>query len=216
MTRIYTSAAASERLNMAREFVSSFPSAEDRLLMGASREAIDRFAQTLAASLKATFGWHRFTLTQLAAHLATADFACRGIAHSTALGAEAVAARSVFETLEQKSLDYFKPVAQLPRFACALASTLAELRLQTVRPPSVAGLPVSGKDLAALLRTFEDQLAKAGVADRAALFQAAAEILEGASEAEFRGWPLLLLDVPIASVSERRLIHALVERPLTS
>src|SRR5579859_6028964 len=148
MLRIYTSAAAKDRLTMAREFVRAWPPAREQLLIGASREAIAAFAQSLAASLKATFGWHRFTSTHLAAHLATADFASRGVAPCTALGAEAVAARSVFEALDQKGLDYFGPVAQMPGFARALASTLSELRLQGVNPATLAHLAVSGKDLA--------------------------------------------------------------------
>ncbi|HEV2379131.1 MAG TPA: PD-(D/E)XK nuclease family protein [Terriglobia bacterium] len=212
MIRIYSSAAASDRLTMAREFVRSFPPSREQLWIGASREAINRLAQSLSASLKATFGWHRFTLMQLAAHLATADFARRGIAHGTALGAEAVATRAVFEALDQNGLDYFGPVARLPGFARALASTLAELRLQEVDPPALASLGLPGQDLARLMRLFEEQFDEAAAADRTALLQTAAAVLDGAAGGQFRGWPLLFLDVPISSVSEQRLIRALLER----
>jgi ATP-dependent helicase/nuclease subunit B len=212
MIRIYISAAASGRVTTAREFVLSFPPAHEQLLVGSSRESINRFAQTLSASLKATFGWHRFTLTQLAARLATAEFARRGISHSTALGAEAVAGRSVFETLDRQALEYFGPVARLPGFAGALASTLAELRLQPVERESLTGLGVSGKDLAELLRVFEEQLEGAGVADRAALLRTASEVMKDAEGERSREWPLLLLDVCITSASEQAFVRMLVER----
>src|SRR5579863_3652512 len=164
MFQAYTSAAACDRLSVARRFVQSFGPSRELLLVGASREAIDRFAQSLSGTFRATFGWHRFTLTQLAAHLATPDFALRGIAHSTALGAEAVAGRSVFEALDETALDYFGPVAQLPGFARALSSTLSELRLQRMDSSALTGLALSGKDLARLLRIYEQQLDEAAVA----------------------------------------------------
>ena len=212
MIRIYTSAAASDRLTIAREFACSFAPSREQLLIGASREAIDCFAQSMLAAFKATFGWHRFTLTQLAARLTTEDLAGRGIAHSTALGTEAVAARAVFEALDHNALDYFGPVALLPGFARALASTLAELRMQEADPPALARLSASGKDLAHLLQLFGEQLDEAAVADRTSLLQTGAAVLDGAGTDKFRGWPVLLLDVPISSPTEARFVETIAER----
>ncbi|HEY6291603.1 MAG TPA: PD-(D/E)XK nuclease family protein [Terriglobia bacterium] len=212
MIRILISAAGTERMAAARNFVASFPPAAERLLVGASREAVDHFARTTSLSSRATFGLHRFTLTQLAAHLATADFARRGLSHSTGLGAEAVAARSVFEALEQKALDYFAPVAHLPGFAPALASTLAELRLAGAKPDSVSGLAASGRDLAGLLQIFEKQLEKAAIGDRTALFRAAISALGEPGETRFAGWPMLFLDMALPSAAELDFLRTLVDR----
>ena len=212
MIRILISADTTERLAGAARFVGSFPPATERLLVAASREAVDHFARTVSLPLKATFGLHRFTLTQLAAHLSTADFARRGMAHGTELAAEAVAARSVFESLERDRLDYFKPVASLPGFARSLASTIAELRLAGTRAMSLADLDGSGRDLSELLSIFEEQLEKASVADRAELFRTATATVRTEAGKLFTGWPMLFLDVPIHTAVEREFVQALLER----
>jgi len=212
MIRIRISPIGIERMAAARDFVTSFPPAAERLLIGAGRDVVDHFARTISVSLGATFGLHRFTLTQLAAHLATAELARRGLSHSTTLGAEAVVARSAFEALERQALDYFSPVARLPGFAPALASTLAELRLAGSDPDSLSGLAASGRDLAWLLRIFEEQLEKAAVADRAGLFRAATRALDEPGEARYVGWPMLFLDASAASAAELDFLRALTAR----
>ena len=212
MIRVLVSADGGGRLTAAAAFTGSFSPPKEQLVVGASREAVDHFAHCVALPLKATFGVHRFTLTQLAAHLATADFARRGMAHGTPLAAEAVAVRSVFETLAQDRLEYFKPVARLPGFARSLASTIAELRLAGAEAGSVAGLDGSGRDLGELLRIFEEQLEKGSVADRAELFGTAAAVLRIGDRERFAGWPMLFLDVPIHTAAERSFLQALVER----
>jgi ATP-dependent helicase/nuclease subunit B len=215
MVRIFESPAARDRLAAAADFFNRFSPATERLLVGASREAVDRFAHGLASPRKATFGLQRFTLTQLAAQLATADFARRGVAHSTALAAEAVAARSAFEALEGGELGYFQPVARMPGFAPALASTMAELRLAGVGPGAFHDLdpaeqPAAGHDLARLLQIFEDQANRASVADRAILFRTAALAVAGRARPQFQHTPILFLDVPLPSPAERDFLRALV------
>jgi ATP-dependent helicase/nuclease subunit B len=215
MIRIFTSPGAEDRLTAAAEFMGGFAPASERLLIGASREAVDRFAHSLATRLKATFGLHRFTLTQLAAHLATPEFATRGIAHSTPLASEAVAARSVFEAIEGGELDYFKPVARLPGFARGLGSTLAELRLAEVTSSALAGLSAdassaAAQDLARLLQIFESQADRASVADRSVLFRAATRALRDHGFSQFRNWPMLFLDVPLLATAEQEFVRTLV------
>ena len=133
VVRIFVSASNAERLTAGREFIHSFPPAAGRLLVGASREAVDHLVREVSASEQATFGLHRFSLTQLAARLATTEFARRGLVHSTVLGAEAVAARASFEVLERAGLGYFLPVARCPGFARALASTVRGLSATSAR-----------------------------------------------------------------------------------
>lgn len=215
MVRIFVSPAAEDRLAAAVSFLSVSPSASERLIVGASREAVDRFAHRVVAPLKATFGLHRFTLTQLAANLATPDFARRRVAHSTPLAAEAVAARSVFEAIDGGGLDYFMPVARMPGFARALGSTLGELRLAGISADDFNALsPGDGTrgapDLARLLQIFEDQADRASVADRAALFHVATSALRGEAQSRFQHWPVVFLDVPLGSPAECDFLSALV------
>ncbi len=209
MTRVFVSPSSAERLTVAREFVSSFPPDAERLLIGASREAVDHFVRDVSLSQRATFGLHRFSLTQLAARLATPEFARLGLAHSTLLGAQAVAARATFEALERGHLSYFQPVARRPGFNRALATTANELRLAGVRPAALAKLEGSGPDLAELLQVFEDQLEAAAIADRATLFRTAERAVAEGGES----WPvlpILMLDVAIGSPAERDFVKALV------
>src|SRR6185503_7656490 len=113
---------------------------------------------------------------RLAAHVAAAELARAGVAPSTPLGAEALAARVVFEAIEAGALSYFEPVARFPGFARAIAATLGELRLARVAPGAfrerghVAG---SGADVAELLARFETALDAGALADRRAILDLA-------------------------------------------
>jgi hypothetical protein len=128
----------------------------------------------------------------------------------TTAGAEAMAARAVFDATAAGELEYFAPVASMPGFPKALARTLHELRLAGISPDRfVAG--AGARDLARLLDRVEEQLARAAVDDRAALFRVAAD----ACRANLVRWarlPPLLLDVPLDSRAEGELVAALVER----
>ena len=210
MIRVFVSPFGAERLAVARRFVCSFPPAAERLLIGSSREAVDHLVREVSVSEQATFGVHRFSLTQLAARLATSQFARSGLAYSTSLGAEAVAARATFEVLERDGLRYFEPVARLPGFARALASTVSELRLAGVEPTSIAELEEAGSDLATLLQAVENQLKTASIADRAVLFRAAARAVMQVEGELYRSLRVLMLDVPISSPAERDFVRALV------
>ncbi|HEY6270447.1 MAG TPA: hypothetical protein VIX19_00460 [Terriglobales bacterium] len=155
MVQVFMSASSLERLAAARAFLGQLSPAAEALLIGASRDAVDHLVWSGPA--QATFGLQRLSLLQLAARLATAEFARHGLAHSTSLGAEAVAARAAFEALERGALPYFRPVAGCPGFPRALATTLAELRLAGIEADALACLSSTGPDLAELLRQFEKQ-----------------------------------------------------------
>src|SRR5207253_10203297 len=100
----------------------------DLLLLGASRDAADDFARSLACSAHATFGLHRFSFTQLAARLAIRRLAVAGVTPSSAVGAEALAARVAYEAAMRNELPYFAPVTKFPGFAHATAATIGDLR----------------------------------------------------------------------------------------
>ena len=111
----------------------SSPSSEV-VIVGASRGAADDFARSIARPAGATFGLMRFSLTELAARAAAVRLAGASRAPLTQAGAEATAARVVFDALGAEELEYFVPVASMPGFPKALARTLHELRLAAIAP----------------------------------------------------------------------------------
>ena len=212
MVEVLESPSGWERLSAAREFVRSFPAGSELLLVGASRESVDDFARELSLATSATFGLHRFSLTQFAAHVAAAGLARRQLAPATVLGVEAIAARSCFETSRQGTLKYFLPVATRPGFSRAVAATVAELRLAGIRPTAMAELGDAGSDLSELMQDFEKQLAHGHVADRSQLFQIALESVENGAETSLVGKAILLLDVALHTESERCFASGLISK----
>src|SRR5262245_3867118 len=97
--RVVESSAAAERLEAARRFLAALPAGGQALVVGATRDAADDLVRELTVELGASFGIHRASLPQLAARIAALDLARLGAAHTTMLGAEALAARVVFEAL---------------------------------------------------------------------------------------------------------------------
>src|SRR6202007_2502646 len=99
MSHVFCSPSAVERITAAEKFVSSFRSSTELLIIGSSREAADDFVRNIASSSEATFGLHRFSLTQLSSRLATPRLAAQGIVPNSLVGAEALAARSAYDAL---------------------------------------------------------------------------------------------------------------------
>jgi ATP-dependent helicase/nuclease subunit B len=225
MLRVITSTSAAARLDAARELLGRRPPASELVVVGASRGAADDFARTIARGAGATFGIARFSLTELAARAAAARLSGVRRARGTQAGAEAIAARAVFDALAAGDLEYFTPVATLPGFPKALARTLHELRLARIGPSSLVPAPSShpdrrngqgrrtrdegSADIGRLLARVEEQLETASVDDRAALFGLAAEACRS-GHVRWAALPIVLLDIPIDSRAERDFVAALV------
>ena len=207
--RIFQSPAARHRLAAAAQFVASFTPSSELLLVGASREAVDDFARELAGRQRATFGIHRFSLTELASRLAAMELARLGVAPATRLGAEAVAARGAFETLQRGSLRRLEALIACRGFARTLTDTVSDLRLGGITPAALAHLGRPGQDLRELAGSFDEQLTHARLADRAALLRAATLATGNASASFLAGWPVLLLDVTIDTLAEQEFVAAL-------
>ena len=207
--QIFQSPAAQHRLAAAAQFVASFPPSTELLLVGASREAVDDFARELSGRQRATFGIHRFSLTELASRLAAMELARLGVVPATRLGAEAVAARGAFETLQRGSLRRLEALIACRGFARALTDTVSDLRLGGIAPAALAQLGRPGQDLGELAGSFDEQLTHARLADRAALLRAATLATGNASASFLAGWPVLLLDVTIDTLAEQEFVAAL-------
>src|SRR5262245_61051171 len=185
MLRVITATSAMARLKAAADFLAHRPPSSEVVIVGASRGAADDFARSIARGEGATFGLMRFSLTELAARAAAVRLAGASRAPLTPAGIEATAARVVFDALGAEEIEYFVPVASMPGFPRALARTLHELRLAAIAPDRMmdchAG-PVlpraasqAGRDIGRLLARIEQQMDRAAVSDRAALFHLGAE-----------------------------------------
>src|SRR5688572_4304284 len=205
--RVRVSSSAGERLAAARELLLACEPGARALVVGASRGAADDLARQVALARGATFGIQRLSLTQLAARSAMLALAADGLATSTWLGTEAVAARTVFDAARAGSLSYLAPVAETPGFARAVARTLHDLRVAGVRHERLETLALAGPDLADLLARFEAVFDEASSVDRARLFRTAAQALRAAPAAE----TIVLLDLALEQPIDRELVDALVE-----
>jgi hypothetical protein len=121
---IVVSDSAAARLEAARHFVLAVPPASEVLIVSASRGAADDFARQVARTRGATFGLYRFSLTQLAARLASPRLARERLSATTALGVQAVSARALFDADRDQTLSHFAPVARTPGFPRAPARSL--------------------------------------------------------------------------------------------
>src|SRR5438128_2507261 len=158
---LVTSAAASPRLELAREWLRERGPAGRALVVGATQEAAADAVRTAAAG--AAFGWQRFTLGRLAAAVAAEAMSARGLSPLSPLGVEAVCARVVHQL--RGRLGKLDAVAAQPGLPRALSRTIQELRLAGARP---AG------DLGRVLDAYEAELRQAGLADRSGARRSAA------------------------------------------
>src|SRR5262249_20548494 len=212
MVRVVESASTELRVAVARAFVKASLVNGDLLLVAASRSAADDLARSVAIEHGATLGLHRFSLVQLAARLAAPILAADRRSPATDLGTDAVAARATFESVRDRALTYFGPVAGTPGFPRALARTLQELRLAHVTSPALAALPLGGAHLSVLLDRFENDFDSASATDRATLFAAAtAAASTGSRLNSVLGIPLVLLDVPFDSMAESEFLRTLMD-----
>ncbi len=204
MIRVFSAASAEHRLAAAHRFVLQLPPASPLTIVGASRGAADDFARGVSHAEGAAFGWARFSLTEIAARAARQSGSARRMP-GTQAGAEAMAARAVFDAVQADELTYFGPVASMPGFPKALARTLHELRLAGMDPERLDG------DLGRLLARVEAQQDHAAIDDRAALFRGAAQACERGG-LQWSNSPIVLLDVPLDSRAERSFVAALLTR----
>jgi hypothetical protein len=206
--RLVQSASYAVLLDRAAEFLASLKGHAEVLVLAQSRGAADDFARASCGA--GLVGVHRMTLTGLAVDLAEGPLARAGLTPVGALGAEAMVAR-VIHKLKAESIPYFQPVADTPGLARAVARTIAELRLEGVRPEQVAATGLPGRDLARMAALYEEELANRAAADFPLLLLYA---IAAAREGKHRllGIPVVLLDVDLDAALRSQLAEALLER----
>jgi len=179
------------------------------LLVASTRSAADDFVRTSLTAGRA--GIHRMTLSHLAAQLSARAMGERGLSPVGSLGAEALAARVAYTLRTAGKLSYFAPVAAMPGFSRALASTLSELRFQQVDPALLRESGAPGADLALALAAYQEELCANSLADAATLVELATAAVQQGSSPPL-GLPLLLLDTPVRNVLHTKFLIALANQ----
>jgi len=208
-SRIFVFSRVTEGLLAARDWLLEKIAGHEVLVLAATSSGADEFARLAPAP--GTIGVHSLTLVQLAATLARPVLADRLLSPLSDLGTGAIAARVAYELSSANRLSYFGPVAAMPGFAAALASTVSDLRLAGLRPESISGNGPQVRDLRLLLLEFERELAQWSFADLAQVLAFATETALLRTHL-LLGLPLILLDVPLRSVRHTEFARALARR----
>ena len=212
MKTFEVSSDAERRLQLAQEWIQSYPADTETLVVAHSREAANDLHLRVVQARGAAFGIKRVTLNFIASRLSQRVLVESGTAPATNLTFTAVVARAIHSLQSKGKLTYFAPVATKPGFPIAVARTLAELRMNEVDPESLSILTRGGKDLALIADRVDQELQAGKLSDRAVLFQSAITSIDSPENSTFVGLPLLLLDVAIHSLLEEKFVHALSER----
>jgi ATP-dependent helicase/nuclease subunit B len=208
--RVLVSSMSHRRIARARAWLEAREPAEEVLIVGANLDAANEVARGVAQMKGAAFGWHRLSLTQLAAALAAPTLAARSTVPVSRLGTQAMAARVVHALAASGALGRYASVAQGPGFARAIASVVMELRLAKVDRDQLRSVSL---ELATLLETYESNLAEAALTDWAGVLISAVEAVMSRDFAHrLVGWPTLLLDVPLTSEAELAFVRSLGSR----
>jgi ATP-dependent helicase/nuclease subunit B len=169
--------------------------AEEVLIVGANLDSANELARRRAKEKGAASGWHRLTLSQLAAAIAAPALATRGLVPLSRLGTEAIVARLVHR-LKAEGLSRYQAVAAIPGFPHAVAGVIAELRLAKSPPDAISSV---ASDLGLLIGAYEAELAEASLTDWPGVLALATEAASGngANRHRLIGLPMLLLDLPV-------------------
>jgi RecB family exonuclease len=206
---LISAGAGAERQRAALEWLGRHARDAELLVVAPTLDAGRQLLCTAVQRGGSSFGWHGESLVSLAGKLAALPLARKGLSPLGAFGAEALAARSVFELRTEGQLGRFTDVADRPGLPRALARTFAELAMAGVQAD--ADVSRLDQDLARLLARYRALLEQGALADRARVFAEAARAALESGQAPV-GLPLLLWDVRVATPAERALVEALVRR----
>ena len=169
--RIQVSPDAVVRLARAEEWLKSYPSHSELLIISHSNEAATDAVLRVVESSGACFGVKRFDFNRLASRLAQHALAASNTAPASNLTFTAVVARAIHSLQSEGELSYFERVATRPGFPIAVAKTLEELRMNEVAADSIALLDRGGKISLRLQTSSSRSYHESKLSDRAALFQ---------------------------------------------
>jgi hypothetical protein len=163
----------------------------------------------LAQEKRASFGYHRLTLGQLAsARTRPALTAQRTIPLGRWVFWQSPTA---VQTLSAAgALGRYANLMSGPGFARAIANVITELRLERIEPDALAQV---APDLRPLLRAYERELGERGFTDWPAVLRlAASAATDPGYKHQLLGPLTFLLDVPLATACDIALVRALCSR----
>src|SRR5204863_443772 len=117
-----SSSAGQHRLARALQWLKNHTPAEQVLIIGATLDAANELARTVARTKGASFGYHRMTLGQLAAALARPALAARRTVPLGSAAIEAVTNRAVHKMANGGTLGRYATLANGPGFARAIGN----------------------------------------------------------------------------------------------
>lgn len=207
--RLIVSPTAAVRFDAARKWLGRQPAAAGVTVIGETlsgpHEVILRGARTAGGAM----GWRRTTLPLLARDVALSRLASDGRAIGDGVARDAVVARAL-AGLDRRKLGRLAAVSDTPGFVRAVGGAVDALRMAGVAPSGVA--PVDA-DLAAFQEAVEAEWKEAGLADRAAVFEAARSALRDPDDPQrVMDDRVLILDARIWTELEGRFVAALIER----
>jgi hypothetical protein len=195
---LVSSSSAMLRLDAVRAFLRAHDAGAPALIVAPSPGAATWLVSDVLEPERACFGWRRRTLDALAGEVALPVLARAEEVPVRRLGLEALCARVVHAMAAADALGRFSSLSRRPGFVRALASSLDELRLAGI---GEAGLAPHDPDMAKILGAYVASLREAKLADRARVFEAAAERARSGALVEF-GTALVMLDVPLVHATE--------------
>jgi ATP-dependent helicase/nuclease subunit B len=204
------SAASYHRIARGRDWLIARQPAEEVLIIGASPGAASELARSLAREKRASFGYHRLTLGQLASALAQPLLKAQGTVPLGALGIQAVVNRAIHKLSQAGGLGRYVTIMSGPGFVRAIASVITELRLDQIETDSLADVT---PDLCPVLHAYKRELAEHGFADWPGILHlAASAAADPGCGHQLLGLPTLFLDVPLTTASDTALVRALCSR----
>jgi ATP-dependent helicase/nuclease subunit B len=191
---LWVSANARARQEALQHELKEFGASDRVVLLAPSYEV---GSESVRAMQRATFGLTRSTLFRFATEVAAPRLLAAGLNVATPLALEAIWARAVHRLDAEALLGRLTPISDRPGLRKALHRTVGELRLNQI---SIEALPL---ELATAYRVFSQELQLAQLADRALVY-------EFAAQAEGTQWNgLLFFDIPIRYTLEAAFVASL-------
>jgi ATP-dependent helicase/nuclease subunit B len=193
------------RLRRAQAWLECRTSAEEVLVIGPTLDAANELSRKVAIERGAAFGWHRLSLSQLAAAVAAPLLGRHRLVLLSRLGTVAIATRVLHRLKAQGKPNRYYAVADTPGFPRAISGVINEVRLARLLPDSVGGV---APDLVPVITAYEAELTEAGLTDWPGVLALATEAVNDPNRHRLIGLPTLLLDTTMTSEAEFAFVSA--------
>lgn len=197
----FQSASASRRRARAKRFLESPTKSKSTWVIAENRATARALVREHVSSVGAAFGVESTSLIHLAKRIAQPIMAERGLSIASGAALSALSARVLHQANALGPLEALRDSPGLPR---ALSSLFSELR-EAHHHHDTRVIPAH---LAILFKTYEEELARHLLLDRAGLFALASETASAAGGLP----PCVFLDVRVQSTCEAEFVRTLVSR----